>query len=361
MRSDPVQSEIGQQWHLGNAFDGAIDAEGALKLISTLHQRRRTRIAIIDNAFDHGHIDFKSRVDARSGFFREEWGRGVKFVTGFNGLVAGSDQVEHGTFCAGMASANSGQSSPGRSGVSPDSELLLVACLIDQVGDQVSLARAIAYAADPRTENPDASKDAGADVISCSLGRNSASWRASGILKDAIGFAATAGRGGRGTPVFWAVQNLGANISSDQVCSLEDVIAVGACARDGKKQKVMAFGKKLAFLAPGVKVFGTMPVDAQGNRTGRAEGTSYAAPCAAGIAALILSVAPDLTRDEVVSIMKSKCVKTGDDSYLLGGRNDNYGFGRVDAKLAVEEARRIAEGSRSGGVIERALRFLGFQ
>ena len=58
---------------------------------------------------------------------------------------------EHGTFCAGMVGARH-NNNVGGCGAAPESELMLVACLTDQVGTQTTLARAVAYAADPSTE-----------------------------------------------------------------------------------------------------------------------------------------------------------------------------------------------------------------
>ena len=73
---------------------------------------------------------------------------------------------DHGTACAGMATARANKI--GGVGVAFDATLHLVACLEDQVGTQLTLARALAFAANPTTEGAQA---AGADVVACSLVR----------------------------------------------------------------------------------------------------------------------------------------------------------------------------------------------
>ena len=60
-----------------------------------------------------------------------------------------------------------------------------VACLGDQVGTQTTLARAIAYAANPATE-PGAPATGGADIIVSSLGPNGADWALTSTLDLAL-------------------------------------------------------------------------------------------------------------------------------------------------------------------------------
>jgi len=63
----------------------------------------------------------------------------------------------------------------------------------------------------------------------------------------------------------------------------------------------------------------------------RFEGTSAACPVAAGVAALILSVDPNLTSDEVRHFLERSAKDLGDP-----GRDDYYGWGRVDARAALD-------------------------
>ena len=60
-------------------------------------------------------------------------------------------------------------------------------------------------------------------------------------------------------------------------------------------------------------------------------GTSGACPIAAGVAALILSVEPNLTSDEVRHFLERSAKDLGDP-----GRDNYYGWGRVDARAALD-------------------------
>jgi len=66
-------------------------------------------------------------------------------------------------------------------------------------------------------------------------------------------------------------------------------------------------------------------------------GTSAATPLAAGIAALMLSVNPSLTVEEIRGLMHNTCDKIGGVTYT-GGTNRFYGYGRVNAFKAVDAA-----------------------
>ncbi len=99
----------------------------------------------------------------------------------------------------------------------------------------------------------------------------------------------------------------------------------------------------------------TKAAQSGGNYTDAFGGTSSAAPLAAGVAALVLTARPELTRDEVCGILRDSAVEI--DSAAKGQetvwRDDQgreakrsrervqswaYGFGRVDAKGAVQAA-----------------------
>jgi subtilisin family serine protease len=68
--------------------------------------------------------------------------------------------------------------------------------------------------------------------------------------------------------------------------------------------------------------------------TGRFGGTSHSCPVVAGVAALILSLNPDLTPQEVFNILTSSADKVGSYTYT-NGRCDEMGYGRVNAYQAV--------------------------
>lgn len=317
------------QWNNDGSSGGLAGADVSAEAAWNTTRGAGVRIAVIDNGFQVNHPDLIDGIQG-GGFFEDDgMGSGpfVPLTTSASGFPSGN----HGTFCLGMVGAR--LNDVGGCGGAPESMLLPIACLVDQVGTQATLARAVAYAADPTLEDASASASEGADVISCSLGPNGADWLMESVLRDAIDYAVTQGRGGLGTPIFWAVSNGNFPVGRDEVSSYENTIGVGRSSRldleDGS-----AFGPELDFLAPGVEVFSTQ----QGSRYGSSTGTSYAAPCAASIGGLVLAVDPSLTWSELRDRLRATCDKIGTLGYAgseFGGRNERYGFGRINAAAAV--------------------------
>jgi len=306
------------QWHLKNTgqtgnrgYAGTPGADIGAEVAWETTRGAGVRIAVIDSGFDVHHPDLAPGVAATSGFFRED-----DVFQDISNYPAPADS--HGTFCAGLARS-----------VAPEAGLIALGCVRDHLGTQATMARAIAYAAGP----------AHADVISCSLGPNQrdGAWRVTSILRDAIDFAVTHGRGGRGTPVFWAVNDYRVPIAADEVLSYAATIAVGKSNRLDQVDD-SAFGLELDFLAPGSDVHSTFKDVAYGECTG----TSFATPIAAGVGALVLSVRPELTWQQVRQILRDTCDKIGGPGvvYDLNGHNPYYGFGRINAARAVSAANR---------------------
>jgi len=334
-RVSPTDPDYGEQWHLNNTGQdgGTAGADISAEEAWEMTRGAGVRLALVDNGIDIDHPDLAAAVAATSGYFDTDAGGNVVFTQG----IAGFPDGNHGTFCSGMAIARA-DNNEGGCGVAYETELVGVACLTDQVGSQATLARAIAYAADPSQEVAGANPADGADVISCSLGPNGADWDMTQTLQDAIDFAVTNGRGGLGTPIFWAVTNGNFQIQFDEVCAYGNTIAVGRSTRDDLEDNC-GFGPELDFLATGVDVHSTNSGGGYGDSTG----TSFAAPTAAGVGALVLAANQDLTWDEVRQVIRDTCDKIGGNIYDANGHNDDYGFGRVNAARAVCNAGRVVE------------------
>ena len=326
--NDPLLS---RQWHLENTGQEGGLAGADISAVSAWAKStgENVRLAVIDNGFDITHADLA--FSNLSGRFRmTAAGQDADFVRGIGGMPQGN----HGTACAGMAAAR-GNNGHGGMGVAWGCELMAIACLDDQVGTQTTLGRAIGYASDPRSELPDVQEGLGADVLVCSLGPNSANWPLSQTLRTFIEDAAQNGRSGRGLPIFWAVTNGNFPVAADGVCSHPDVIAVGRSTR-GDSDDGSGFGPKLEYLAPGVDVY----IPAAGNAYQSTTGTSFAAPCAAGVAVLVLATNREMVRDELRALMIDTCDRIGDLPYN-GGRNDRFGHGRLNAERAVSRALQL--------------------
>lgn len=286
------------------------------------------KVAVIDNGIDISNPDLSQSMVSTGGYFQENGLGNIIFVNEIKGFPNGN----HGTFCSGMAIARSENGEFG-CGAANNASFIPIACLGDQVGSQATLARSIAYAANPTTEIPDANLDDSADIISCSLGPNGGHWTLTSVLEDALNFATGKGRKGLGTPIFWAVDNTTQPISEDEVCSHPTTIAVGR-SKQNDTEDGSAFGPELDFLAPGVNVHSTYSNGDFGNGTG----TSYAAPCAAGVGALVLSATPKISWNVVRKILQGTCDKVGGVNYGTTGHHIRYGYGRINAASAVSFA-----------------------
>lgn len=329
-RFTPTDPRFGDQWQWANTGQagGTAGADVSAEEAWDITFGAGIRVAVIDNGFDADHDDLAAGVLGSSAFYVSNGANPATFTVG----TAGMPDSAHGTFCAGMVGARQGNAI-GLVGGAPESDLQLLACLGDQVGSQITLARAVAYAADPSTEGQGG---AGADIIVSSLGPNGAEWNLTTTLDLALQAAAANGRGGLGTAIFWAASN-GNNVDvlQDEVVSHADVIAVVRSTRNDLEDNA-ARGPEVELIAPGVDVWATN----SGNGYRSWTGTSFAAPCAASCAALALSVQPGLTRDQLRTVMRETADQIGGVTYDANGHNDDYGFGRVNAFAAVRQAAR---------------------
>jgi serine protease len=167
-----------------------------------------------------------------------------------------------------------------------------------------------------------------ADVLSCS-------WTC-GASPD-IRFALEdtgAERGGKGAAIFCAAGNDGGGPVSFPAREA-GAIAVGASTDEGRRAGFSNLGPELSLVAPssgGLRGIFTTAV--AGGRTDRFGGTSASTALAAGTAALVLSEAPGLTREELKELLESTADKIAG-PYDARGHSDETGFGRVNAGKAV--------------------------
>ena len=256
----------------------------------------------------------------------------------------------HGQSCAGIISANHNEI--GVRGVAPDVNILPVNIFTgaETVSD---LAEAFTF-----------SKNSGADVISNSWGfreyyvSNGVTYQGPlcstnpyPALTNAINDAAANGRNGKGCVILFSSGNYSVtgpynNTGNECVsypANIPSVIAVGAVSPEGTRSTYSNYGPTLDLVAPSNDVvngfgrYGVRTLDREGNPgynsgnyTSGFGGTSAACPAAAGAAALVLSVNPDLTGTEVFNILTG----TADDMGTNGFDNE-YGYGRVNAHQAV--------------------------
>jgi subtilisin family serine protease len=100
------------------------------------------------------------------------------------------------------------------------------------------------------------------------------------------------------------------------------------------------FGAGLDLLAPGARVPGIV-WGSNSSAITKLSGSSLAAPCTAGVAALVLSVHGGLRAREVAAILAKSCDPLG----TATGWNKRTGWGRLNARNAVELALRVKNGT----------------
>ena len=293
-------------------------------------------VAVIDSGIDGDHPEFKGRIAASRSFV---------------GGKATVDEEGHGTFVAGIIGAAQANGQ-GIAGIAWPSQLL-VAKVVGPDGT-ISLeaeVRAIRWAV-----------DRGARVVNLSLGGIRSPRRPDEDTYSALEAAAIDYAASRGVVLVAAVGN------ADQAprqpwpwanypAALPHVIGVSAVAQDGS---VPSFSHRDRIYndiaAPGTEMLSTFPRALTASRPGcanqgysdcgpdeyrRAEGTSFAAPQVAAAAALLLSVRPDLTAEQVGTLLTRTAVdaKASTGCRVCPLLRDTYtGWGRLDVAAAVQQA-----------------------
>ncbi len=256
----------------------------------------------------------------------------------------------HGTLCAGVIAA--ANNTMGMVGVAHTAKLIPVKTTYDfPVGrektrnDYMYYSQGGGYIVSDYLEDAfrRACYESNADVISFSLDYQSLS----DALEDVITDVCCNGRDGKGLTVVVNTGDYNAYNNSSSMSAIAKhpyVISVGAISNTGTRMSYPEFdescyGDSLDVVAPGKNIPTTNIYDSYTNYSG----TSAAAPHVAGLAALILSVNPCLTREEVKYIIESTCTKVRSDIYDYdsnpehpnGTWNIEVGYGLVNAGAAL--------------------------
>lgn len=353
VRRKATRNVFPNQWHLGDRKMGGqiISAHASVQNAWAFNKGEGATIAIIDDGVDVDHPEFR-----KAGKITSPWDA----VSNSSDARPRRNQDSHGTACAGVASASG---IDGASGVAPDSFLMPIRLSV-ALGDLLE-ADAIYWAA-----------KRGADVISCSWGPECGAWddptdpRHSKIVPIpdstalAIEEAARSGRMGKGCSIVWAAGNGNESVDNDGYACHDDVMAVAACSDRSLRSVYSDYGSKIwcAFPSncfdPATLTTGIWTTDRRGSKgyndgnpslgdrkgdyTNGFGGTSSAAPGVAGVAALMITENPFLTAADIRQILAEtadKIDKAGG-AYDTTGRSPSYGYGRINAFNAVEEASR---------------------
>ncbi|MFI0897640.1 type VII secretion-associated serine protease mycosin [Streptomyces sp. NPDC020983] len=266
-------------------------------------QGKGVTVAVIDSGIDTRNPQLANAVDAsRSADLTGAGGRGT------------TDPVGHGTEVAGIIAARP-STVTGFVGLAPQATLISVRQAgRDGTGTVEGLARALRQAVAE-----------GADVINVSQdtprgtpGLEAAV--AAAVRADAV-IVASAGNGGSD----------GA-FRTTYPGGYPGVLAVGASDRNDERAPFSQAGEFVAVAAPGVDMLSTVP----GGGQCIDNGTSFAAPYAAGVAALIRAEHPTWTAAEVIAQIEQTARRTSP------GHNALVGWGVVDPVRALtDDAERI--------------------
>jgi len=273
----------------------------------------RIIVAIIDTGVDCTHEDLVghcwTNMDEVADNGVDDDGNGyVDDRTGWNffeDAPANGDVHYHGTHVAGIvaASINNGK---GIVGIAPGVTLMPLGVFSPQgVGTYYDLIRAIVYAADN-----------GARIINMSLG-------------------ATTYSRGEAEAVAYAEQHgvilvaAAGNRNSNRVfypAAHPQVIAVAATDAEDRPAGFSNYGAYISVAAPGVSIISTIP----GNGYGVLSGTSMATPHVSGLAALLLSLNPDLSPAQVRTLIQEHADdQVGPSTVDTPGWDPFYGAGRI--------------------------------
>ncbi|MER7761746.1 type VII secretion-associated serine protease mycosin [Streptomyces sp. NPDC097619] len=273
-------------------------------LLDRLWQHTRgagVRVAVLDTGVDRAHPQLRDAVDAASGTdLVEPGGDGTR------------DRSGHGTKVAGLIAARPRPGS-GFTGLAPEAVIIPVR---SHDGLHPAAPAALARAVDHAVAR-------GADVINISqqtpgpLPPNSALARAVARAQQAgavvVAAAGNDGRDGRPRPAYPA--------------ALPGVLAVAASDRDNERAAFSQTGAFVSVAAPGVDVVSTVP----GGGHCTDSGTSFAAPYAAAVAALLKARHPDWSPRRIVTRIQQTAERT------LPGPDPSVGWGVVDPVRALAD------------------------
>lgn len=231
---------------------------------------KKALIAILDTGIDGDHEDIKANYRSLNASYD-------------------NDPMKHGTHCAGIAASVS-NNGLGVASFSTDNTFFQVASIkvlnAGGSGTQQGIIRGMIEAA-----------DAGADVISMSLGGRTGSIKQTAYEK-AVRYAAK-----KGAIVVAAAGNANRNARDFAPVNTPGVIGVSAIDPELNRAVFSNFVQDIpwAVAAPGVNIYSTIP----GNQYASFNGTSMATPYVAGLLGLMKSIRPQLSAKEAYILLNN--------------------------------------------------------
>lgn len=293
-------------------------------------------VAMIDSGFDllHPDLSFTPNTAGNATHCNAD-----DFIAGNpTPYDASSSGVFHGTACAGIAAATI-SNNRGVAGVAGNCQIMPV-----RLGTVPTSARV--------TAGINWARFNGASVCSLSLGTTSTTTAINAVVNAwNAGLVLCAATGNDAEDASSPPINFPANHPN--------VIAVGASDQNDQRKRPGSadgedwgsqYGAQIDVVAPGVRIWTTDEQGATGYTNGDYvsffNGTSAATPHVAGLAALIMSVNPTLTNQQVRDLIESTCDKISPALYPYantpgrpnGTWHQEVGYGRINADRAVRGA-----------------------
>ncbi len=287
MQQTPADPYFGNAWHLPK-----IQAPAAWDIATGTG----ITIAILDTGVESGHPDLAPNM-----------------VAGWNTYDNNSNTSpvhSHGTMVAGVAAAK-GNNGIGVTGGAWNAKIMPM-----RISDPAGMITYYSYAANALTWAAD--RGARVAVVSYVVSHVATIQNAAQYMRN------------KGGVVVAASGNSGLYDSSPNTTTM---ITVGATDSLDQRTSFSQYGPIVDVTAPGVGIWTTN----LGGTYGAYNGTSFASPIAASVVALMLSANPALQPGQVDSILMS----TAEDRGVVG-RDDYYGYGRVNAYQAVTAAKAAA-------------------
>ncbi|NUW46456.1 S8 family serine peptidase [Nonomuraea rhodomycinica] len=276
-------------------------------------------VAVLDSGVDPLHRDLAGSVTVGKDFTKGANPPGVRPLR------------LHGTYMASLIAGHG--HGPGGSrgviGVAPEAEILSVRVILE---DEERGFRV--FDTDPRFEDVMArgiryAVDRGADVINLSLSKDLPSREERAAIRYAIDrgvvLVAAAGNDGARRP--------GRAAPYSYPAAFPGVVAVGATDGRLRRATFSNGNSSVVVAAPGVDILGAGP----GDQYWIGRGTSQATALVSGVAALIKAECPRLSPPLVARALTASATDRPP-----GGYDTGTGFGVVNARRALAEARRLA-------------------
>jgi subtilisin family serine protease len=317
----------------GIPFTWAYDEVRAAQALAAAGGGSRRSVAVLDTGLDMTHPELAGRVTHT-------------FDTATDGTDV-FDAVGHGTFVTGLIAAIDGNGIGGK-GVAGHTSVLAIRASLDGGFGESDLLRGIVFAI-----------RRGADVLNMSLAgdsldRSVARALSAAFFNDVLPVAASGNRGADGNPVQYPAAVLGGPRGRPGIG-----LSVAATRPDGAVPRFSTHNRYVSLAAPGAGpagcehgVLSTLPAntetewddprrscsrligDPSGARFAYGEGTSFAAPVASGIAALVWQVEPRLASEQVADVLIRSARQTRG-----RGWNEFTGAGVVDGRAGARLAR----------------------